>query len=263
MQGAQNLFTEDQDGIEKTQASHKITKPFLSKVCYVFLGLTFAFILVSIIWKIQSKTSSESGFVIPPADADTLEVKSNQTCPVWSLVGDGYCDDEANIPECGHDFDDCCQVENDRSICQECYCFLTDIEILENKQEVCGLYNFELGNGRCNFELNKVEFQFDVGDCCLPPEELTCRSIDIDEYVIPCPDNPCIKSNNFCIPDELGDSICQDHNNGPFCGYDLGDCCLFKESTWSDCCTCSCHMNEWDFIFDNLINSTMHLADLS
>ena len=31
MQGAQNLFTEDQDGIEKTQASHKITKPFLSK----------------------------------------------------------------------------------------------------------------------------------------------------------------------------------------------------------------------------------------
>ena len=96
MKSTDKPFTEDQDVIEETQPPTKISKPFLSKVCYVFLGLTFAFILVFIIWKIQSKNSSGSGFAIPPADKDTLEVKNNYTCPVWSMVGDGHCDDVVN-----------------------------------------------------------------------------------------------------------------------------------------------------------------------
>ena len=250
MQGAQKLFTEDQDGIEKTQVSHKITKLFLSKVCYVFLGLTFAFILVSIIWKIQSKTSSESGFVIPPADADTLEVKSNRTCPVWSLVGDGYCDDEANIPECGHDFNDCCQLENDRSACQYCSCFVAADKRDKFKEKNCLDYLFltHLGDGTCDLNYNKAEYFFDVGDCC--QEEEICQNRIIEwgkdlyqdfNILRDCPENPCIQSNNFCIQEELGDGICQDHNNGPFCDYDMGDCCLV-EVVMDECCNCACSM---------------------
>ena len=127
----------NQGVIEKEHVSHNITKLFLSKVCYVFLGLTLAFILVFIIWKIQSNKSSESGFVIPPHDAETLEVKHNNTCPVWSLAGDGYCDDEANVNECGYDFDDCCKVENDRSLCQECFCILSDTKRQAGQDDVC------------------------------------------------------------------------------------------------------------------------------
>ena len=75
----------------------------------------------------------------------------------------------------------------------------------------------------------------------MPIQDLACAQ----EYG-PCPDEVCIESNNFCIPHQLGDGICQDHNNGPFCNFDLGDCCLnfgipLSEQDNPDCCTCSCH----------------------
>ena len=75
-------------------------KSYLSKVCYVFFGLTIAFVLVFIFWKNQSNKRLESEFAIPPIPPpSTLDAKDNNTCPVWSFVGDGYCDDEANVPE--------------------------------------------------------------------------------------------------------------------------------------------------------------------
>ena len=63
----------------------------------------------------------------------------------------------------------------------------------------------------------------------------------------PCPENPCIKSNNFCIPEELGDGICQDHNNGPYCNYDMGDCCLVGRNV-EECCNCNCKQIGEDFL---------------
>ena len=74
-------------------------------------------IIVMIIWQMNQKDSK-----------GTLEVVKNETlpetntCPFWHLTGDGYCDDEANIPECGYDFADCCELENDRSFCSNCPC---------------------------------------------------------------------------------------------------------------------------------------------
>ena len=78
----------------------------------------------------------------------------------------------------------------------------------------------------------------------MPIQDLACTQ---QNAVGSCPDKVCIKSNNFCIPHQLGDGICQDHNNGPFCNFDLGDCCLRfsddhnNEEFLTDCCTCSCH----------------------
>ena len=89
---------------------------------------------------------------------------------------------------------------------------------------------------------------FDVGDCCL--EERICRTCDshdmfscFDSKVnLDCPvEDPCIPSNLYCVPEELGDGICQDHNNGPFCDFDLGDCCIkSEEKVYDECCQCSC-----------------------
>ena len=107
---------------EGKQDSKEAKKSYLSEVCYAFLGLTIAFWLVFIFWTNQSNKYSGSEYAIPPPS--TLDTEDNTTCPVWSLVGDGYCDDEANIAKCGHDSNDCCLVENDQSHCQNCSCIL-------------------------------------------------------------------------------------------------------------------------------------------
>ena len=58
-------------------------------------------------------------------------------------VGDGYCNDDTNIIECGFDGGDCCQ-------------------------------NSELvGNGFCNDEANNAECNHDGGDCCGP--DISCK----------------------------------------------------------------------------------------
>ena len=211
---------------------------YLSKVCYVFFGLTIGFVLAFILWANQSNKRSEYEFAIPPPS--TLDTIDNTTCSVWSLVGDGYFDDEANMAKCGHDSNDCCQVENNRSLCQNCSCILSSSERQVIKEENCGLFNFFLGDGVCDLQYNKAENFFDIGDCCLNIQDLMCREKKIHNSVyeyFTCPENLCIESNNFCIPEQLGDGICQDHNNGPFCDMDLGDCCL---NLPIGCCTCSC-----------------------
>ena len=178
---------------------------------------------------------------------NTTDARSNNTCPVWDLTGDGYCDDDANIPECGYDFSDCCELENDRSACQNCTCFVSANKIDKFKEKNCDDYVYltHLGDGVCDLNYNKAEYFFDVGDCCQDHEfrcqdkilDYLIKGLDVDHIDRPCPENPCIKSNNYCIPEELGDGICQDHNNGPFCGYDMGDCCLGNKD---ECCDCAC-----------------------
>ena len=103
-----------------------------------------------------------------------------------------------------------------------------------------------LGDGNCDINYNTEEYFFDVGDCCLELDlssEYGCRYKDMITGAIEdvyCPENTCIKSNNFCIPEELGDGICQDHNNGKYCDYDMGDCCN-PSVDLEQCCTCACH----------------------
>ena len=83
----------------------------------------------------------------------------------------------------------------------------------------------DIGNGVCDADLNRVQYFFDAGDCC------------IDEN-----DRNCLKSNSYCDENTLGDGNCQDHNNGPKCDYDLGDCCLPIPKHEQDCCFCYCDL---------------------
>ena len=183
-------------------------------------------------------------------EPDIKASSNNSGCPFWDITGDGFCDDEANIPECGYDFKDCCRMENDRTICEDCFCFVSVDQKASIKEKHLERwydmvwYGMNLGDGSCDLNQNNEDHFFDFGDCCL--EDISCRvkffneSDYVDKY---CPTNPCIRSNIFCVEEELGNGICEDYNNGPYCDYDLGDCCGPTTAEKDDCCICSCHQD--------------------
>ena len=153
-----------------------------------------------------------------------------------------------------YDLEDCCKIESDRSACTDCLCYVPEdkkVVIKEQFTKNClgsGEYAVEwfqyFGDGLCDLGFNSKEHFFDIGDCCL--ENPICMSSTFlstasDPF---CEADNCIKSNLFCVKEELGDGICQGHNNGPFCNHDLGDCCLVTETIKTNCtCNCECH---WD-----------------
>ena len=174
------------------------------------------------------------------------ENKTEIGCPFWDITNDGYCDDEANIEECNYDYGDCCNFQNDFSFCQDCIC-KTNFNATQNCNSV-GQYEARAGDGICDLGNNNVANFFDHGDCCLG-HNTTCEILISEENFrgiinyytkkIDCPNNVCVKSDNYCIKDQIGDGICQDHNNSPFCDYDQGDCCL-PVRVLDFCCDCIC-----------------------
>ena len=221
----------------------------LEYVIFSLLSVFAASLVTIIFWNSNSSDLADNIIIIGTENPlDLQEVTSNYSCPFWAITGDGYCDDEANIAECGYDFKDCCQMENDRTLCTDCFCYIPEDQKSSMKNEYkkkCknkGDYYSNWGDEHCDLNHNNADHFFDLGDCCL--ENLSCRRVfsnlgimDFEEKF--CPEHdPCIKSNLVCIPEELGDGICQDHNNGPFCQYDLGDCCLLFHG--DDCCGCAC-----------------------
>ena len=94
---------------------------------YSFLSIFCAFV-VMIIWYtswLEDKTITNE---IGNEQTDIKVNANNSTCQVWDITGDGFCDDEANIAECGYDFKDCCQMGNDRTVCEDCFCFVPEDE---------------------------------------------------------------------------------------------------------------------------------------
>ena len=233
----------------------------ITYLCYILLSIGCATSVMSI-WYFHSY--KEGKVLSEESERESTKSQSNFTaCPDWNIVGDGYCDDQANVLECGFDFKDCCKMENDRSLCQDCICEISQFEkdsyYNDNCKDPCSLKH--LGDGTCDLNYNHAKYYFDVGDCCL--ENLNCilrlenSTVNIGFVSIdqPCPENPCIQSNNFCVPEELGDGICQDHNNGPLCHYDMGDCCMVGRNV-EHCCTCACKLNGVDF-FNYLIENEL------
>ena len=187
-----------------------------------------------------------------PTEEPTEEVDetNSTTCPFLILVGDGYCDDEANTPGCLYDSGDCCSYEHDRTLCQDCFCY-DNATINQNySKSLCSrddIMGYTMGDGVCDVLHNHREYYFDVGDCCLEDNECVFNPFYIDFYV-DCQPQQCVPSNNYCIESELGDGHCQDHNNGKLCDYDLGDCCSTTQS-YDSCCFCHCHDNFISFDF--------------
>ena len=146
------------------------------------------------------------------------------------LLGDGYCDDDANAEECLYDLGDCCSFgyPDAFSLWTECYCKVNVTEMTQNINCFDALEYYpknpdgvKNGDGICDESINNINHFFDTGDCCIDKFSQNCKL-----------------SNAFCNTDTIGDGVCQDYNNGPKCEFDLGDCCLPNHE--EDCCICQC-----------------------
>ena len=102
------------------------------------------------------------------------------------MIGDGYCHDESNNPECGYDGGDCCGSCINTDYCTNCTCIG---DVTGN-----GVPNALVGDGFCNDETNIADCNYDGGDCC----------------------------QNFEL---IGNGFCDDDANNAECNYDGGDCC--------------------------------------
>ena len=84
-------------------------------------------------------------------------------CVNFDWVGDGVCDDLTNYIGCSYDGGDCCGLCIDTTKCTKCEC-LQD----EGTYSIFTAKHSWIGNGFCDDSINKVECNFDAGDCCGP-----------------------------------------------------------------------------------------------
>ena len=77
------------------------------------------------------------------------------------MIGDGFCNDETNNPECNFDGGDCCGPCIVKNQCSRCTCLQSDVD----EHNVA---NALVGDGYCNDETNNPDCSFDGGDCCGP-----------------------------------------------------------------------------------------------
>ena len=83
------------------------------------------------------------------------------------MVGNGFCNDETNNPDCNYDGGDCCTMNANTNSCYECACHLI---------ETCAAgYHPLVGNELCDDDTNIVECDYDGGDCCGPA--VSCKSL--------------------------------------------------------------------------------------
>ena len=180
-------------------------------------------------------------------------------CAYLNIRGDQICDDEVNTEECQFDLGDCCDVQNDFTLCSDCFCYSAghlNNSLSKDCPSKSGLELYledYIGDGKCQLELNNVEYFFDAGDCCLEYPECTitiqgdsslwcqlwCVGTFYESHEVVCPEHVCIKSDIYCIQELMGDGICHDNNNSKLCDWDSGDCCGQSRNV-DFCCTCAC-----------------------
>ena len=136
------------------------------------------------------------------------------------MVGNGFCNDETNNPDCNYDGGDCCVVNPNKNFCSKCLCHLS---------EACAAgYHPLVGNGFCNDDTNVVECDYDGGDCCgcvitEHCEDCACLAGELDDGTT----NPLV-----------GDGVCNDETNIVECNFDGGDCCVNLNT--DSCSECYC-----------------------
>eukprot|EP00752_Nemacystus_decipiens_P018362 g16473.t1 len=178
----------------------------------------------------------------PCADDDSVTVDMIDICDTVS-IGDGYCEENNNIPECAYDGGD----DDDDYLCKngfacidpEAPCSEDDditVGMLEDCEWVSGV-----GNGYCDLDMNIPECNYDGGDCCECTCEVAARADDYsdvhyagcDAFACIDPEAPCVEASNVTIEmietcDNvlgIGNGFCNRGNNNELCLYDGGDCC--------------------------------------
>ena len=119
------------------------------------------------------------------------------------IIGNGYCNEIANIPDYNYDNGDCCGtcvIDDCKNSTLNCTC--------KDDSYGVGVINPLLGNGICNDDTNNDVCNHDFGDCC-PKLEL------------------------------VGNGVCNDETNYLECNFDGGDCCLTNVNK-DHCSECKC-----------------------
>ena len=128
---------------------------------------------VMIVWYSNSNRSESNMVGISPQKY-LNESFFNSPCEHWEIVGDGYCDDVANIEDCGYDLNDCCKMEKDRTLCSNCTCHISEKETQKIKNEFMDDfcpegefryigYSTFLGDSVCQLNLNKGKSNLSIG----------------------------------------------------------------------------------------------------
>ena len=143
------------------------------------------------------------------------------SCDSIALVGNGFCNDETNNPDCNYDGGDGCVVNANTNACSECVCHLI---------ETCAAgYHPLVGNGFCNDDTNIAECDYDGGDCC--GYNITSEH---------CTECTCFNQETCLagVHPLVGDGVCNDGKNIALCNYDGGDCCVNVNT--DSCSDCNC-----------------------
>jgi len=175
-----------------------------------------------------------------PTQGPTEGPTEAPTACVDEWIGDNFCDDQNNNPVCEFDGGDCCQEEPANGwdqYCSDCLC----IEIPETTQAPTACIEEWIGDNFCDDQNNNPECDFDGGDCCQeePADDWAnycqeCECFDMPETT-ESPMDDCF------APHWVGDTICDDGNNTPECGFDGGDCCDNENEGWDNYCQeCEC-----------------------
>ena len=147
-------------------------------------------------------------------------------CNQPTLIGDGYCNDEVNILDCGFDGGDCCGSCIITDFCTNCSCIggVTGNDVLNARVDAL------VGDGFCHDMMNNPGCNYDHGDCCLSNvttnhcSNCTCHLLET-----------CVAGYHPSV----GDGYCNDVTNIQQCNFDGGDCC--GSCINIDLCTnCSC-----------------------
>ncbi|CAM9104677.1 unnamed protein product, partial [Hapterophycus canaliculatus] len=139
----------------------------------------------------------------PCVDDDSVTIDMIELCDVANM-GDGYCQNDNNIPECAYDGGDCCEctcvplIDTTTSStfegCKDFACIDPDSPCVDDDDvtlelfEKCGSV-VGIGDGYCQDSNNKEECGYDGGDCCW----CTCENTwDVDwacpTYAFDCKD---------------------------------------------------------------------------
>ena len=213
---------------------------------------------VMIIYSINRKKVTNTYSMHRNEEAERSE---SSGCSYVDFIGDQVCDDEANTEECQFDLGDCCDVQNDFTLCSDCFCYSSghlNNSLIQDCPSKSGLelhLKNHIGDGKCQLELNNLAHFFDGGDCCLDDPECSitiqgegdlwchqsnlCSDPHYESFEVVCPEHVCIQSDIHCIQELMGDGICHDNNNSKLCEWDLGDCCKSNLNR-DDCCICAC-----------------------
>jgi len=175
-------------------------------------------------------------------DCLCIEIPETTEAPsecIDQWIGDNFCDDQNNNPECEMDGGDCCQEEPEAGwdqYCSDCFC----IEIPETTEAPYECADQWIGDNICDDRNNNPECEMDGGDCCQDEPVAGWDQYCSDCFCIEIPETT--EGPFECIDQWIGDSLCDDQNNNPECDFDGGDCCQEDAADgWDNYCQiCKC-----------------------